>query len=84
MMSKGNVNGALKLSTESMSNGILPLNDKNVEILKQKHQEANNEPAQEALLQEPVRPAHPILYEDMNESLILKAAMLTKVCTIWA
>ena len=28
MMSKGNVNGALKLLTENMSNGILPLNDK--------------------------------------------------------
>ena len=28
MMSQGNVNGALKLLTENMSNGILPLNDK--------------------------------------------------------
>ena len=60
-----------------MSNGILPLNDKTLEILKQKHPEGN-EPPQEVLLQRPVRPVHPIVYEDMHESLILKAAMLTK------
>ena len=50
MMSKGNVNGALKLLTENMSNGILPLNDKTLKMLKQKHPEAN-EPPQEVLLQ---------------------------------
>ena len=77
MMSKGNVNGALKLLTENMSNGILPLNDKALTMLKQKHPEAN-EPPQEVLLQGPTRPVHPIVYEDMDESLILKAAMLTK------
>ena len=77
MMSKGNVNGALKLLTENMSNGILPLNDKTLTMLKQKHPEAN-EPPQEVLLQGPTRPVHPIVYEDMDESLILKAAMLTK------
>ena len=77
MMSKGNINDALKLLTENMSNGILPLNDKTLMMLKQKHPEAN-EPPQEVLLQGPTRPVHPIVYEDMDESLILKAAMLTK------
>ena len=60
-----------------MSNGILPLNDKTLKMLIQKHPEGN-EPPQEVLLQRPVRPVHPIVYEDMDESLILKAAMLTK------
>ena len=46
-------------------------------MLKQKHPEAN-EPPQEVLLQGPTRPVHPIVYEDMDESLILKAVMLTK------
>ena len=46
-------------------------------MLKQKHPESN-EPPQEALLKGPTRPAYPMVYEDMNESLILKAAMLTK------
>ena len=77
MTSKGNVNGALKLLTENMSNGILPLNDKTLTMLKQKHPEAN-EPPQEVLLQGPTRPVHPIVYEDMDESLILKVVMLTK------
>ena len=77
MMSKGNVNGALKLLTENMSNGILPLNDKTLTMLNQKHPEAN-EPPQEVLLQGPTRPVHPIVYEDMDESLILKVGMLTK------
>ena len=53
------------------------MNDKILKILKQEHPEAN-EPPQEILLQGPVRPVHPIVYEDMDESLILKAAMLTK------
>ena len=52
MMSKGNVNGALKILTENMSNEILPLNDKTLKMLKQKQPEAN-EPPQEVLLQGP-------------------------------
>ena len=65
MMIKGNVNGALKLLTENISNGILPLNDRTLKMLKQKHAEAN-EPLQEVLMQEPTRPVHPIVYEDMD------------------
>ena len=41
MMSKGNVNRALKLLMENMSNRILPLNDKTLKMLKQKHPEAD-------------------------------------------
>ena len=37
LMSKGNVSGTLKLLTNSMSNGILPLSDKPLDLLKQKH-----------------------------------------------
>ena len=77
MMSKSNVNGALKILTENMSNEILPLNDKTLKMLKQKHPEAN-EPPQEVLLQGPTWPVHPVVYDDMDESLILKAAMLTR------
>ena len=77
MMSKGNVKRVLKLLTENMSNRILPLNDKILEMLKQKYPEANKSP-QEALLQGPTQPVHPIVYEDMDESLTLKAAILTK------
>ena len=75
MMSKGNVSGALKLLTENTPNGILPLNDKTLKMLKQKYSETNESP-QEVLLQGPTGPVHPIVNEDMDESLILKAAML--------
>ena len=34
---QGNVNGALKLLTKSMSNGILQLSDKTLDLMKQKH-----------------------------------------------
>ena len=68
-----------------MSNEILPLTDKTLKMLKQKHPEAN-EPPQEVLLQGPTRPGLPIVYEDMDEYLILKALMLTKrgMMTIWS
>ena len=42
-----------------------------------KHPEPN-EPPQEILMQRPTRPVHPIVYEAMDEYLILKAPMLTK------
>ena len=71
------LNGKLYIVKENMSNGISPLTDKTLKILKQKHPEANK-PPQEVLLQGPIQPVHPIVFEDMDESLILKAAMLTK------
>jgi len=33
-MSKGNVNGAIKLLSRNIQNGILPLNDETLELLK--------------------------------------------------
>ena len=39
LMSKGNVNGALKLLTNNMSNGILPLTDAKLQLLKQTYPE---------------------------------------------
>ena len=39
LITKGNVNGTLKLLKNGMSNGILPLNDKTPNLLKQKHLE---------------------------------------------
>ena len=76
-MNKGNVNGALKLLTNSMSNGILPLSNKKLDLLKQKHPELK-ESSPEALLQGPFRPIHPVVHDDFDESLVMRAAMLTK------
>lgn len=36
-MGKGNINGALKLLANNLANGILPLDEKTFNSLKQKH-----------------------------------------------
>ena len=76
-MSKENVNGALKLLANSMSNGILPLSNITLDLLKRKHTEPR-EPSSETLLQGPFRPIHPVAYDDISETLVMQAAMLTK------
>ena len=45
--------------------------------MKQKHPESREPPA-EVLIEGPIRKIHPVVYDDIDESLILKAAMLTK------
>ena len=40
-MQKGNVNGALRLLTDHMDHGILPLNDDSISKLKMKHPQAS-------------------------------------------
>ena len=69
--------GILKLLRNNMSNGILPCTDATRQLLKQKHPESR-EPSREVLIEEPVRKIYPIVYDDIDKSLILKAAMLTK------
>ena len=76
-MSKGNVNGALKLQTNNMSNRILPLTDSTLHLIKQKHPESRESPP-EVLIEGPIRKVHPVVYADIDECLILKAATLTK------
>ena len=70
LMSKGNV-------TNNMSNAILPLTDTTLRLLKQKHRQSR-EPPPEVLTEGPIRKIHPVVYYDIDESLILKASMLTK------
>ena len=52
LMSKGNVNGPLKLLTNNMPNRILPLTDVTLQLLKQKHPESR-EPPPEVLIAGP-------------------------------
>ena len=77
LMIKGNVNGALKLLTDNMHSGTLPLNKKTLELLIQKHLEPRT-PSQDILIQGPTRTVHPVAYDDLDESVIMKALMLTK------
>ena len=69
-MSKGNVNGALKILTNSMSNGIPLLSNETLPLLKHKHPEPT-ESSPELFLQAPFRPNHPVAYDNINESLVM-------------
>ena len=61
-MQKGNVNGALKLLTENMQNGVLPLNEETLQTLVQKH--PNQSPIHErVLLPDTPKKIHPVIFE---------------------
>ena len=72
-MQKGNVNGALNFLANEMSNGMLPL----TEI---KH--ANDRDASEGVpLNGPIREIHPIVFDAIDEEIVLRAASITKDCS---
>ena len=76
-MSKGNVNGALKLLINSMSNVILPLSNKTLDLLRQKYLRPK-ESSSETLHHCPSRPIFPVAYDGINKSLVMQTAILTK------
>ena len=76
LMEKGNVNGALKLLTSNISNGMLPLDDKTLSLLEQKHP-ASSELNEEVLLRGEKPSVHPV-FEDINESMVKEAALKPK------
>ena len=76
-MSQGNVNGAIKLLTNKMENGILPLNEETLKMLRQKHPEPKDAP-QDVLLNDEVPSVHSIRFEKINGELIRKVALKTR------
>ena len=76
-MQKGNVNGALKILTNNISGGILLLTDETLQLLESKHPDAKDT-SQQTLLQGPILKIHPIVYDDIHEELIKKAAIRAK------
>ena len=77
LMEKGNVNGELKLLTSSISNSILPLDDKTLSLLKQKHP-APSELNEEILLRGEKPSVYPVVFEDIDENMVKEAALKTK------
>ena len=76
-MQKGNINGAIKLLTNNMENGILPLNENTLELLRQKHP-TEKEPQHHAILPDEEKPVHPIKFEKIDAEMVRKAALKTK------
>ena len=77
LMKIGNVNGALKLLTDSMSGGILPLNEETLNLLIQKHPDSQ-EVGEEIILEGPIEEVHPIVFEEIDSTLIAKVASQIK------
>ncbi len=76
-MERGDVHGAIKLLTNNMGGGVLPLDDATISILKEKHpkgQDTNDH----NLLQGPVQHVNPIVFDAIDEQMVLKAALATQ------
>ena len=76
-MNKGNVNGAIKLLTNKMQNGVLPLNNETLNLLKQKHPQPSPATA-EVLLPDVPEKVHPIKFENINADTARNAVTKTK------
>ena len=76
-MQKEHVNAALKLLTDNMTGGILALNDEALDMLRQKHPEARNR-QEDITLQGPMKSINPILFVEIDDEMIIKAAKNTK------
>ena len=74
-MQKGNVNGAIKILTNNMQNGILPLNKETLNNLKLKHPKAKPAP-DEILLNDLPEEVHPVKFEAIDEEYVRQAAMV--------
>ena len=75
-MQQGNAGGAIKVLTNNMQNGVLPLNEKTLELLRQEHPIAS--PASESvLLTNDIEKVYAIKFENITEELVRKAALKT-------
>lgn len=76
-VSKGNLNSAIKVLTNNMEGGILPLNDQTKELLKVKHPEGRK--AQEHVkLQGPLPTVENVIFDVIDDSMVLEAAKIIR------
>ena len=76
-MQKGNVNRILKLLTNNMQHGILPLIEETILTLKMKHPQAVDLEL-EVLLPDVAPNIHPMRFESITAEEVWKVAMRTK------
>ena len=77
LMRKGNVNAAINLLTKNMRNGILPLNNETLNLLRLKHPDPKDAHESVMLSDVPER-MHPVKFEVIDTEMIRKAAMKTR------
>ena len=76
-VSKGNVNSAIKLLSNNMEGGILPLNDKTKSLLKLKHPESRKA-NEDIKLQGPLLTVEKVIFDVIDEKMVLEAAKITR------
>lgn len=76
-MQKGDVHKAINVVTNNMTGGILPLNDETLEMLRQKHPEGS-ESYEDTLIQGPIKSVNAVVYDVIDEDMIMRAAKTTK------
>ena len=76
-MEKGDVHGAIKLLTNNMSGGVLPLDEPTIQLLKEKHP-IGRDTNESYLLQGPVQEVNPIIFDAIDEQMVMKAALATQ------
>ena len=67
----------MELLTNNISNGMLPLDDMTLILLKQKYQ-ASSEMNEEVLLRGEKPSAHSVIFEDIDKSMVKEAALKSK------
>ena len=76
-MRRGNAHNAIKLLTDNMKNGILPLTEKTLQQLKQKHPPSSNADP-EVLLPGKPEEIHPIQFASIDAEGVSKATLKTR------
>ena len=77
LMKKGNLNAAMKLLSNNMEGGILPLNEETMTLLKSKHPEPS-ECSNDAIIDQRAAEVHPVVFEAINGDSVRTAALNTR------
>ena len=76
-----NVSGAIKLLSRNMENGILPLNEETLSLLKQKHPHGNDVSDSILLPDSPIT-VHEVRFEAISSKMIPESALKREVALV--
>ena len=76
-MSKGNVNSVIKLLSNNMEGGVLPLNNKTIDLLKAKHL-VGKAASEDTKLHDSLPNVENIIFDVIDNSMVLEAAKITR------
>ena len=76
-MKNGKITSAVKLLTNSMEGGVLPLSEETMTLLRVKHPEPG-ELQEDAIVQRDPLPSHPVVFDEINGDSVRAAALKTR------